>query len=295
MKKIIAALVTSCIVLITVGYGQKDKALDLKFNLPKGSSYNYKMDVDMAVQGSAQGQDINVTNTMGMGYDFKVLDDSAGWKKIDATLSKIAVDVNAPGMTIHYNSDEPVDTGDVVNAIFGKIFGAMKDGQFSFIMNGKGEIGYIKGIDAMVNRITEAVPEAGASGGGIGDAFNGDNFKKNLQQVFGAYPGKSVKPGDSWTNSYTTSNNGINMNLDNTYTLESVSGGIANVKVDTKITSADATVSLNGTSTGTLKYDAATGVPVDGNLDMDLKLNAGTGDEASPMDIIIKTKITGKK
>lgn len=288
-------IIICCLTLFSfTGYSQK--AIDLKFNLPKGATYNYNMDVDMAVKGTAEGQEVNVTNTMGMGYSFEVLDDSAGWKKISATLSKIAMDMSTAGVTIHYNSDEPVDTSNFVNMLFGQIFGAMKGSKFSFIMNGKGDIADVKGIEEMVNRMSEAVPEAGGGmSDGIGDAFNEESFAKNLQQVFGAYPGKPVKPGDSWASAYTTVSNGINMNMANTYTLESVSNGIANVKVDSKITAADTTMPLNGTSAGVLKYDVATGVPVDGNLALELKMDAGEGAEASPMDVVIKTKITGKK
>lgn len=295
MKKLF--FVTSILVTFVLGScsGQQGNAITLKFNLPKGSSYDYNMDMDMSVKGNAGGQAVDVTNTMGMGYRFVALDDSAGWKKLSSTISRIAMNINAGGMKINYDSDKPADTSDVVSGTMGKVLGAMKGGQFTFTMNERGQIGTVSGIDAMKSKMMAAAPDADASG--MGGAFNEDNFKQNIQQAFGAYPDKPVKPGDSWTNSITSNTNGMSMKIDNTYTLESVNGNTADVKIDSKITSPTASSGLDitGTMTGTMEYDIPTGVPVGGDYDMKMNMNVSNAGQSTPMTTNIKMKITGKK
>jgi hypothetical protein len=240
------------------------------------------------------GQAMEVNNKMGFGYHFGVLDDSAGWKKVESTISKIAMDVNAGGVNINYDSDQPLDTSNVVNSTVGKVFNALKGSQFIFTMNDKGEIGSVSGINELIQKMMDAVPGAGAMANGMSSAFNENSFKQNIQQAFGMYPGKPVKPGDSWTNTMSVDNNGVPMKLDNTYTLESVNGDNANVKVNSKISSDGAAgYTMSGTMTGAMMYDVPTGVPVDGNLDMKIDMNISG--QAAPLNMDIVINMKGKK
>jgi hypothetical protein len=301
MKKISSAMsIVAFFVLLSCNNmpGKSGDAIDLKFNLAKGASYDYNMNMDMSVKGNANGQPINVTNKMAMGYHFGVTDDSAGWKKISSTISRIAMNINAgSGVNINYDSDKPVDTSDMVNGTMGKVLGAMKGGEFTFTMNDKGKIGSVTGITEMMNRMMASVPNAGAMAGSMSSAFNEDNFKQNIQQAFGMYPDKPVKPGDAWTSAMNMNNAGMSIKMNNTYTLESVSGDNANIKVNSKITSpsGDSTMGINGSMTGTMKYDIPTGVPVDGDLDMIMNMNVNQGGQSMPINMDVKMKISGKK
>ena len=278
--------------------GSSSDTINLKFNLPKGAGYDYNMEMTMAIKGNISGQPMNVDNKMAMGYHFGVIDDSAGWKKISSTISRIAMNVNTAGMNINYDSDKPADSSDAANGAMGKVLGAMKGGEFTFTMNEQGKIGSVTGINEMMQRMMQSinVPDANAMAQSMGTSFNEENFKQNIQQAFGIYPGKPVKPGDTWTSAMNMNNSGMEMKMDNTYTLESVSGDNANVKVDSKISSpSNATASINGTMKGTMKYDISSGVPVDGDLDMNMNMNVNSGGQQMPMTMDIKMKITGKK
>ena len=293
MKKIFLAIIIFSLFSIEKSSAQ-DNPITLKFNLPKGSSYDYNMDINMNMKGEAGGQAVSVENKMGMGYHFTTLDDSAGWKKISTTVSGIAMHINTGGVNIDYDSDQPVDTSNVVNSTMGKVLGAMKGAQFTFIMNDQGKIGYVSGIKEMADKMVAAAPGNGGMASGMSNAFNEDNFKQNIQQAFGAYPDKPVKPGDTWTNTMNTNNNGVALKIDNTYTLESVSGNNANVKVNAQISSANSNMPITGTMAGTMQYDIPSGVVVDGALEMSMNMSMG-GDQSTPMVMNIKTKITGKK
>lgn len=273
-------------------------AINLKFNLPAGSSYDYNVDMDMAMNGNVNGQPVNMKNKMAMGYRFAAVGDSSGWKKLTASINRVAMHINSNGVNIDFDSDKATDTSDVVSATMGKVLGALKGGQFGFTMNENGKIGSVTGINDMMQRIMSSinVPDAGSVAAGMGGAFNDENFKQNIQQSFGMYPDKPVKPGDTWTNTMDINNQGIQMKIDNTYTLESVNGNTANVKTDSKISSLGTdSMGITGTMTGNMKFDIPTGLPIDGNLDMNMKMTMNTGGQVVPMNTDINMKITGKK
>ena len=294
MKKIFAAFVIGALFMAVDSSAQKP--VDLKFNLKKGENYAYASTMDIETKGNMGGQDVDVKNTVGISYLFTNTGDSAGWKKLNSTITRIFMNLNVSGMSINYDSDEPADSSDMVSAMLGKILGAMKNGQFMFTINEKGEIGSVTGFEEMMQKVTDAASGAGPMAN-ISNAFSEDNFKQNIPQSFGGYPSKPVKPGDTWTATVNTDAGGAQMTSENTYKLESVEGNTAIVKVDAKISSpvADSTATINGTSTGSMKYDIPSGIAVDGDMDTNLNMNINRGGESMPMNTDIKMKITGKK
>jgi hypothetical protein len=235
---------------------------------------------------------------MAMGYGFAAIKDSSGWKKISATINRIAMHLNSNGVDINVDSDLMPDSSDAVSGTMGKVFGALKGGQFQFTMNEQGKIGSLTGINTLVQHIFSSinVPFSPSVMAGVNNVFNKEIFKQNIQQSFGMYPGKPVKSGDNWTSTLTMNNQGMQMKIDNTNTLESVDGNIANVKINSKISSPDeASTGITGTMDGNMKFDIPTGLPTDGDLDMNMKTMMNTGGQIVPMNTNIKMKITGKK
>jgi len=273
----------------------QNKPVDLKFKLATGESYDYATSMNIATKGEAGGQPIDVKNDLAVGYHFTVIGDSSGWKKLSALISKITMNINTGGMNINYDSDKPGDSTDMISSTLGKVLGTLKNSQFTFTINEKGDIGSVSGINEMMEKMTANGSALGPMTSGISGAFDEDNFKQNLKQAFGIYPGKPVKAGDSWTTSNNTNKAGVEIKSDNVYTLESVAGNIANIKVNSKISSTDTTTNLAGTITGTMRYDVPSGVAVDGDLDTNMNMNVNAGGQSIPMTIGIKTKITGKK
>ena len=294
MKSIRIAFATLLICISIVSFSQKP--INLKFNLAKGKGFDYSVNMAVTTTGTAGGQSINVKNTMTFGYRFDVIDDSSGWKKKQATISKIAMDISAGGQNINYDSDEPVDTSDVMNSTFAKVMGTLKGSQFEFIMNANGKVGYVHGINEMVQKMKDQ-DSSDDMAAGMAGAFDEESFKQNLQQSFGLYPGKPVKPGDTWTGTTNTMSNDIELKMDNVYTLESVTGNIATVKVNSKISSpsSETITSMNGSYHGTMQFDIPTGIPSNGDVDMILNINVNAGGQSIPMKTDIKMKITGKK
>lgn len=305
IKTLLAAACAATIFLSGCkGSGAGGDAVTFKFNVPKGTKFSYAVGMDMNMNQTMGGQQVAVKTNLGMGYTFEVTADSAGWKTMNATISRVAMDMNANGMSMKFDSDSPNTDTTSPMAKVGVMLGAMKGGQFSFTMNENGEIGQVTGIEEMTQRIISSMPAAQADMARqtIGKTFNEQSFKQNMQQAFAMYPGKPVKIGDTWTRTLTMDNNGMPMKLDNTYTLQAVEGSNLKVKVDSKITSAGTNAAVPGMQidmTGDLKgvnsFDEATGMPLNGDDDMNLDMKMKMQGQEMPVKLKMKMTITGKK
>lgn len=280
--------------------------LNLKFNLQKGEKFLYTAGMDMHSRQNVMGKDMDVNTRMDMAYTFEVTGDSAGWKQVNATISKIAINMDAGGMQIKFDSDDPTAL-DSTNpmAKVGQIFGAMKGGQFGFTMNEKGKVGNVTGIREMMEHAVASLNDPTSSAAlmaGLSKTFDENQFKQNLEQSFGIYPDKPVKAGDSWNKTMTMNNAGIIMKMDNTYTLESVDNNNANVKMSSKISSGSDSAKLmgmnmdmNGTMEGTMQFDIASGMPVKGVSTMQMNMKVKSQGTEMPMNMTFTMNITGKK
>lgn len=280
--------------------------LNLKFNLQKGEKFLYTAGLDMHSRQNVMGKDMDLNTKMDMAYTFEVIGDSAGWKQVNATISKIAINMDAGGMQIKYDSDDPkaLDSTNPM-AKLGQIFGAIKGGRFGFTINEKGKVGNVTGIQEMIEHAVASINDPSASTAltaGLSKSFDENQFKQNLEQSFGIYPDKPVKPGDSWHKTMTMNNAGILMKMDNTYTLESVDNNNANVKMSSKISSGSDSAKLvgmnmdmNGTMEGTMQFDIVSGMPVKGLSTMQMNMKVKSQGTEMPMNLTFTMNITGKK
>jgi len=258
------------------------------------------MNMAMNVDQNVMGNSMHMTNKMKVGYIFEVTNDSSGWKTLNSTINRIGMNVNAGSMSINFDTDSAMTDTTGPAGIMGKVFGAMKGGQFTFTMNEKGQVGQVSGMKEMMEKIMEKenMPNAQMIMQSMGKAFDENNFKQNISQSFAVYPDNPIKPGDSWTKTMNINSNGIPMKSENTYTLTSVDGDKANIKVAAKISSADSTTTeaisnLSGTIDGTSVYEISTGMLVSG--DMDMKMNVKTQQQPTPVTVDIRMMMTGKK
>ncbi|MBS1916340.1 MAG: hypothetical protein JST87_08675 [Bacteroidetes bacterium] len=288
-------------ILISCGGGSGD-AITLKFNLGKGSKMDYSGTVDMHISENVMGNNINVQNKMRMGYLFEVTNDSAGWKTLNSTISRISMDMNANGQSLKFDTDSATSDTTGPTGMMLKIFGAMKGGQFAFTMDDKGHVGEVTGMREMMEHALANinVPNSDMIMRNMGKSFDASNFKQNLEQSFAMYPDKPVKPGDTWTRTSSINSNGMPVKMENTYTLNSVSGNVADVKVSSKLSSgADSSSTgvkeLTGTMTGDTHYDVSTGVPVDGNMEMKMTMKVNAQGQEIPVNMVMNIASTGKK
>jgi hypothetical protein len=299
MKRIgIAFVALVCLVAAACNTNSKD-AITLKLNLKQGDKFEQEIATAMSLTQKSMGQDAKLNNNMAFTYVFEALSDSAGWTKMGSTINHIIVEMSGVGGKEVYDSNNTAANADSTD-MMAKLFGTMKGSSFSFTVNDKGEIGRVEGLEEMQRKMGEAIP--GETGEAAGDKiYNEQSFKENIQQSFAAYPEKPVKPGDSWNKSMLLRSEGMTIQSDNVYTLESVQGNKAIIKVTAKLSSAaqqmapGTEVEVSGNSNGTLEYDIPTGMPVSGNIDMLMNMTMKSQGTQVPMSVNMKTTIKGRK
>jgi len=291
--------VAFAVVMLAGCHNNNGAAITLKFAAGKGTKFNYTTVTDMTMQQAIMGSDVKVTTKITMGYVFSVTNDSAGWKTIDATINKVAMDFNANGEAMQYDSDNPgIDSISPMGKM-GAVLGALKGGQFSFTINENGEVGQVTGMKEMLQQKLPAAP--GGQSDGMAGVFTEDIFKNNLAQSFSVYPGKPVKEGDTWNKSTLVDITGSKARLDNTYTLETVEGGTAKIKMVSKISADGATpaqgvtISMSGDAKGTSAMDIATGITLNSENIMTVDAKANAQGQQSAMKAELKMTTTGKK
>jgi len=298
-KYLLATIAIAGIVYLTgCKEGKSGEAITLKFNLAKGARYEYAMNMDMSINQKMMGQDVKMKTTMGFTYLFEITSDSAGWKNMEATFSRINMDMDMGAMSMHFDSDTPPTDTAGPTGMIAKIFGGLKGAKFSFSMNEKGDIKDIKGYKEMIESATKGLPsDAIKSMQGLDE----NNFRQSIQQSFGAYPDKPVKKGDTWSKNMEMNLGGMTVKYDNNYKLESVNGNNAEVKIDSKISSSGSMsrvpgseVNMTGTSDGKLIYDIPTGTVTEGTINMKMQMKMKMNGQEMPMNMDVKLSIKGK-
>ena len=131
MKRNIFVLAAFAASVLLMGCSGSSDGVTLKFNMAKGSKLDYNANLDMTIKETVMGTDMNITSKITLGYLFEVTGDSAGWKNLTSTITRIGMDMNAGGMAIKFDSDNPNTDTAGPNGMVAKIFGGMKGGQFS--------------------------------------------------------------------------------------------------------------------------------------------------------------------
>jgi len=303
LKLLLAAAAVASTILTGFCQAGADNAIALKFNIPAGTKFSNGVTMDMNMTQTAAGNEIKVTTKITQGYIFEVTKDSAGWKTMNATFARMAMHMEVMDHTVDYDSDSPTSDTTSPMAKMGSVFSVMKNSHFTFTMNENGEIGKVTGLKEMVKKITAGMSstDAAAALQPLGQTFNEESFKQNLQQSFAAYPGKPIKIGESWNKTLNMNNAGAIMKLTNTYTLDSIVGGVAKVKLVSIITVPEGTTiqgmpaTITGTINGENGFDLVTGMPVGANLMMLVDMHITAQGQTIPMSVKTNIIIEGKK
>jgi hypothetical protein len=274
----------------------------LKFNLEKGSRFGYNALMKMRLTENISGQQIDVANQMGFGYEFEVRDDSAGWKILSSTFRRIYLNLNAGGQSIHIDTDSTQSDTTTPSGMMTRIYSSLMGGQFSFTMDGQGNVGRVFGMQEMIRKMAQSInpgnPEPLMLN--ISKSIDENNFRQNIEQSFKIYPDHPVKEGEQWTGSLVTVSNGLTIQFRNIYTLQSIKDDIAHIKVDARLSSrADTSYSgasqVVGEMHGETDCDIETGIPLKSRMDMQINMVVGVKGQQIPVKMHISMETTGKK
>lgn len=244
--------------------------------------------MDMKMDSEVQGQKMDTE--MDFDYTLEVLDNRDSVKTVRTTYDNIKMEMNAGTMNMSFDTGQPqkdsaIDLQKNPMGMMSNMFYAMKGKSFEMKINNRGEVISVTGLDELKNAIVNsiAVDEnvKQAMEQAFNSQFNEENIKNSFSQAFTIFPDKPVKVGDTWTK---TMSMGGMMAADMNTTYK-----VKEIKADNVVLDVNSTVSMggnNGTQTGTMQLNPETGLVTEAQLDQKF---------TSPVNMVIKTKITGKE
>lgn len=270
--------------LSTVVTEEGPKEVLLRFNLQKGNTYGYNIDMDL----SQQVQDRKINTGMNWQYSLVVMNESKGIKLVRVTYDRIAMSMNMGEQKMEFSSDAPAgDASNPLNMV-NQLFSSMKGKSFTMTVDPKGEIREVKGLEELGEGLVAGLnlsPELKQRMlRDFQSKFNANNVKETFSQTFSMLPGKKIKPGDSWKKESETSVGPAKGRLAITYTVQSITGNLVRLSGKGELLSKDG--KAIGTQHSRLTIDATTGLVLQNVFNMNT---------VGPNQVSTHGSITGKK
>ncbi len=294
MKKILAGLLLAA---TFAGGCKSDEQVDLKFNLPAGSTYKFTTTTDQNIDQTMGGSTTKMKQEILFEMLYKVKSVNAGVADIDVSYDRIKMNMAGSGMDMKWDSRDSAGNNPMLNSMR-----VLLNKPFQMQTSATGKVMAVSGFGAALQEMMQQMgPEAGAMQASLMSSFSDTAIRKMLGQVTEIYPEKPVKVGDTWTKNVEVTSGPILMMLNNTYKLTGVSGGTATVAVDSKITtkpSGEAAampgleINLKGTQKGEMKIEVATGMIEKSELKQDISGDLSMAAQGVKIPMTIKSDIT---
>lgn len=226
---------------------QENGPIELRFNFAQDSNYQYILDSKMALEPMVNGKTLTITQQMKLLSSYKVTTTNGNNKNVAVTYNRITIS-SGNGVTINeYDSDDTSNKNELFSSI-----GNLMNRTFNIAVSKNG----ITGIQSLYD------DEQLADSNSVVHTYGDSSLRKAMLQFLDVYPNSTIKPGDTWKKSFSTSNGFIHMKLENTYKLKSIDEGIAHIELEGQIRPEDTTQAMvfSGVQSGGIDIDIKTGL-----------------------------------
>ena len=260
---------------LALAFAPMAKKIDLQFKLEKGKTYTQTTVMNTETKQSIQGMEQIIKQTANAETKMKLKSEGSGSNIYTLWYENISMSIDQGGMIQEFSSDttalENVDA-------MSQIFASMTKKEFDADIDLKGTIKEVTGLEEIITDATAPMGEqASMINEQISSGFGDSGLAKNLEMFTAVMPNEAVKVGSTWTNEQFTAS-GLPLILRNTYTLKSLSDGIATIEVKSDISVDPANSSaeiqgmkasyfLEGNRTGTMQMEVKTGFVTSANID----------------------------
>lgn len=259
-----------------------DGAVTLKLNFAPGSKFTYTAESAQQIEAAGQKSSQSVT----MVSTYAVQAGTGTSKNLTVSYDRIAMKMETMGQQLAYDSSDP-STASSPLATMGKLVGK----SFEVALTDEGKVTSIKGVDALLNSMVDPTnPNATAMRAQLSKSMNDSTLRSATEQSFNIYPGHAVKPGDTWSKTIKLAMGPLSIQSASVYKLNSVSDGVAHIGVTSKLAGQGA-MDMDGTQTGTMDVEIATGLLTTSKIVQTLTSKAG----APTAKITTNIHITGTK
>jgi len=241
----------------------------LSFNPEKGKTYVYRFNTEQSIKQTIGSQEIPVNTVMDMLMKMTVKEKTGDGISVDYLYTEAVMTVSNPMMNIKYDSKNTNDSVSEPEKLIAQIFNGLIGKTMNVVFAPDGSVKSISGFDAIMKDIqknmTSGNPAVQQMVNGFLQSFNEDAMKRMFEQSFKFYPDKEVNVGDSWNSDISFTAAGMNSNIKNTYTLQSVNNNAAMIEVVSDINikpGAGMDGELTGNQKGKISLDVKTGLPV---------------------------------
>ena len=251
----------------------------LRWKFKPGETLRYTM-VQETTQGmKAQGQNIKtvLNQTVDLHWSVKNVA-SDGVAELSQTIDRVRTKVEGPGNSFEFDSQAGKDPEGQIAAMLTPMLKALVGAEFTFKMNGRGELSEIKVPQKLIESLRQAGPAANAGG-----MFSEEGMKNLISQSSLTLAEGALEKGKSWTQQAKVPVPMLGtMVMDKTYTFDGPSSkdpGQLQILLETKVAlepAADSNIAVKITSqkgTGDFTFDPQAGRVVSSRVNDKLQMS----------------------
>jgi hypothetical protein len=270
------------------------EGVDLKLNFKPGDKFLYSTKIDQKISYT-ESMSMNQSMLMEMVYAYAGED--SGNKKLSITYDHIIMNMTSPMGNTTFDSRSPKNGESDMN-MMSNLIGK----SFSISVAPNGDIVKVEGLGDLINSLTDSVDKTANTE--VASQFSDTAVKLMMQNSFDIYPGKTVKVGETWSKKSQMGFSGIKVNVENTYTLKSVTGNKATIAVTSVMilpktnmgaSAGGMEMEMNGKQDGTMDVDISSGQIISGKTTQDIKGTMTGMGQKMPMNIKGDITISSKR
>jgi hypothetical protein len=198
----------------------------LKYLWKKGETLRYRLtqESNVNMSGVPGMGEMTVTTLIGQVLKMTTEDVAAdGTATVKTTFEAVKVSMGTPMGNFAYDSASPAAPSDPMIGEIAKAMGALVGESVIIVTTPNGGVTKVSGMTQIGEKITKAMPQAGAAGmGGLDSLMSDEAMTSQFKQGFSILPSGPVKTGTSWKSEITIANPLAPMTAATSYTLKAV-------------------------------------------------------------------------
>ena len=262
-----------------------DEKVTLQLNPEAGQTFKLvqKMDQDISTKIMGMSQDMKQEMEFFLKYDVVAPSEESVEMKITYARIKYKIESAMFGVMTDYDSDDPDGGGgNPMSKVMTESFSGLIGKSITAVMDRKGKITEIKGLDDLYDDIDGELPPN----------LNAEGLEKTMQGMIAIFPDVQVGVGDTWGSQNDLSGQ-FPLIMTTTYKVENIDANTVYLNVEGEIETTDDAVdpdsggkiTMEGSQEGIMEVDRATGMVLKADYTQEITGEVEAGPVKAPMEI----------
>ncbi|MHC4544251.1 MAG: DUF6263 family protein [Planctomycetota bacterium] len=215
---------------------QTNEKIQYQMRFEEGEKYYLRIVTEQKISQNITGQEQNIEQTIGLGYDFdvkKVEQNGNAWVSYTYRWAKF-MQKGAVGNVVYDSSKKGLPAPPMAQG-----FAALLEESFSMKITPQGRVEAVEGLQTVRNNIGKKLPEGPMKEAmmvGLKQFINEDGIKEMTESSMAIYPEKPVGIGDSWRKTVALTQ-GAAMTMENEFILKDRKNGVSFIEINSNIKS----------------------------------------------------------